>query len=197
MCICLRKVIGACCYLCYLFFSSCARVFVHGGSRGGSRREERRRLIFYPSPARLGQGRLCHQLSACQLWVLLFQSAGQLTFLLSLLHLSHNTAGRGGEAEEERRCSPNSLPFPFSLFIPVSFAKRKKKASLFIFFYICLIKHWKTFAKTELMRLLNFPGCNSELEPFKNSHERHKEIFDSLLEYDTRRLVIGSFFFLF
>lgn len=47
------------------------------------------------------------------------------------------------------------------------------------------------------MRLLNFPGCNSELEPFKNSHERHKEIFDSLLEYDTRKLVIGSFFFSF
>lgn len=47
------------------------------------------------------------------------------------------------------------------------------------------------------MRLLNFPGCNSELEPFKNSHERHEEIFDSLLEYDTRKLVIGRFFFVF
>lgn len=30
--------------------------------------------------------RLCHQLSACQPLVLLFQSADQLTFLLSLLH---------------------------------------------------------------------------------------------------------------
>lgn len=164
MCICLRKVIGACCYLCYLFFSSCARVFVHSGSRGGSRREDRRRLIFYPSPARLGQGRLCHQLSACQLWVLLFQSAGRLTFLLSLLHLSHNTAGRGGESRRGKEMLPYFSALSFLSLYPRELCKKQKKASFFIFFYICLIKHWKTFAKTELMRLLNFPGCNSELE---------------------------------
>lgn len=134
MCICLRKVIGACCYLCYLFFSSCACVFVHSGSRGGSRREDRRRLIFYPSPARLGQGRLCHQLSACQLWVLLFQSAGRLTFLLSLLHLSHNTAGRGGKSRRGKEMRPYFSALSF-LFIPVSFAKRKKKS---LSFYLLL-----------------------------------------------------------
>lgn len=47
--------------------------------------------------------------------------------LVTATSLPQHSRKGGGEAEEERRCSPNSLPFPFSLFIPVSFAKRKKK----------------------------------------------------------------------
>lgn len=45
LCVRLTDVIGARCYLCYLFLGS--PVFVH--DRGGLRLEDRCRLIFYPA----------------------------------------------------------------------------------------------------------------------------------------------------
>lgn len=51
----------------------------------------------------LCQESLCHQLSACQCWILLFQSADQLTFHLSLLHLPPQHARK--RQKVGRRCS--------------------------------------------------------------------------------------------
>lgn len=108
----------------------------------------------------LCQGRLCHQLSACQRWVLLFQSTDQLTFLLSLLHLPHNTPGkRGNKAEVGRRCSLCLCSFIPSFLFPVEawMQNEEKTAPYFnlVLHVICPIKHWCSFNKTEPMRLLN------------------------------------------
>lgn len=135
-----------------LFAFSLVCVFVHNESRGGSRREDRRQLIFYPSPACLSQGKLCHKLSACQRWVLLFQSTGQLTFLLSLLHLLHNTSREKKlKREEDAPCSLYSfalssfsvfvpcqlfLFIPFSLYPPEARIHNEKKWPLFILSYM-------------------------------------------------------------
>lgn len=174
-CICLWKVIGACCYLCYLFFSSFSCVCVRlclVRAEVGSRREDRRRLIFYPSPARLSQGRLCHQLSTCQHCVLLFQSTGQLTFLLSLLHLppSRNTPGKrkGKKKRDKKMNREGDAPCSRCSFAHISLSPKeaqihddRKKCHLFLFYLalhvICLIKHWCSFNKTQPL----FSGSNS------------------------------------
>ena len=107
---------AAICVICFqALVCACVCVFVHNESRGGSRREDRRRLIFYPSPACLSQGRLCHQLSACQRRVLLFQSTGELTFLLSLLHLSHNAPGEEKKKKRQERRDALCSLYAFAL----------------------------------------------------------------------------------
>lgn len=171
-----EKATGACSYLCYLFCSSSVclvpverRGLGHAGRTGAG-------SFFYPSSGCLRQGKLCHQLSACQRLVLLFQSTGQLTFLLSLVHFPQNTSGERGkksrrreeDAPHTRLLGPFHLPPSFSLADSFSSSfplfvlqwlrhtmRMKKPLFYLVLQVICLIKHWCSFNKTEPSRLLN------------------------------------------
>lgn len=65
----------------------------------------------------LCQGSLCHQLSACQRWILLFQSTDQLTFHLSLLHLPPQHARKRQEVGRSCSACPRPSLTP-PLFLP-------------------------------------------------------------------------------
>lgn len=107
--------------ICVICFSALFRVCVRlclVRAEVGSRPEDRRRLIFYPSPACLSQGRLCHQLSTCQHCVLLFQSTGQLPFLLSLLHLPPQHTGKKKRKKKTHRNWEGDAPCSLCSFAP-------------------------------------------------------------------------------
>lgn len=114
---------------------------------GGSRREDVSRLIFYPSPPGFSQRRLCHQLSACQCWVLFFQHTGRLTFLLSPPHLCHNTAWKDA-------LLPSVYSFALSLFpsfvFLFSLCPPGKKRSPFL-----LVPHVNCFKKKKHCSYIN------------------------------------------
>lgn len=95
--------------ICVICFSAGVCICVSGASRGGFTPGGQALAHFLFLSGVLCQGSLCHQLSACQRWILLFQSADQLTFHLSLLHLPPQHASQRQEAGRRGSLCPSAF----------------------------------------------------------------------------------------
>lgn len=114
----------------------------------------------------LSQGRLCHQLSACQRRVLLFQHTGWLTFLLSLPQRSHNTVWKETLFFSVYSFALSSPQLLLSICSHVVVLFEKKWFLLHLVLHVvCLIKHWWSFNNDKQMHLFYIqvsPLVNSE-----------------------------------
>lgn len=132
-------------------------------ARCGSRREDRRRLIFYPSPAPQSGAALSPAICLPALAIVIPKY--RLVHISLVSATSPTQHGGGGEREREREqswrkeadapCSLSpSLPFPLvSVFVARSLSRglgctMKGDAFYLVLHFICLIKRHRSFNKT-------------------------------------------------
>ncbi len=172
LCICLRKVIRACCYLCYLFFPLCVCVCARREPRwvtpGGQAPAH-----FLPLSCVLQSGEaLSPAICLPALGIVIPKYRPVNISLVTATSPPQHTGKKkswGGKEMLLARSTP--LPFPPFCLCPLltrslhpflSLSSRGsdtqwgKMASFYLVLHvICLIKHWRSFNKTELMRVLN------------------------------------------